>query len=513
MGKIKSTSQKAQKPPARKASGPSAPTEQTVKRLFGLSSNRCAYPACQNPLIDPKFGSVLGEICHIKGEKPKAPRHDSKQTNAARHGFGNVVLMCRAHHKIIDDNWKDFPVKTLLKMKADHEASPRAVSELSDQQIGQFVAQVSGNVIQGSVVTSRGQQGGVTSGSIQNWGTINIHPQAVPADEEIIIEGRLHIGGGEKALKKFGTVGLCLDVMCKSKRPAKIRAAFLVLEGEGFAAKLHKGFGAEFKVGVPGMPEYLSVEFLRNSRRTNSEGYVLERDDVCHFVLPLWAGILMEFLNGPAEKVSIRVQFFDNSERIVLQGEMVQGTLRDFIKVEGKKGRKPKHQGKISLTVTTTSPEGSIQEGQVNQHGFSFTGPPPPDRPLNAWPLALFLHVVEQGGQFSLGCVVKNIIDKPFEKVIVEFAATPTEDKTKKDITYFRAAGSGPLLPSEERAYILPLEDIRKVREFVHSLELGQYGLVAHDEKYIYSAVPSVIVKKAIGYMESLAKAAAEKNK
>src|SRR6266446_7085002 len=105
MGKRKPT---ARNPAARKSSGPTEPRTQTVKRLFGLSSNRCAFPECQNAMIDPKYGSVLGQICHIKGEKPEAPRHDKKQTNAERHGFGNLILMCGPHHKIIDDHWKEF---------------------------------------------------------------------------------------------------------------------------------------------------------------------------------------------------------------------------------------------------------------------------------------------------------------------------------------------------------------------------------------------------------------------
>src|SRR4051812_19860717 len=104
----KSSKSKPKATPAKKKTpkepGPTAPSEQTAKRLFGLSSNRCAYSGCRNPMIDPKFGSVLGEMCHIKGEKPTAARHDKDQPNAERHGFANLVLMCKPHHKVIDDN-------------------------------------------------------------------------------------------------------------------------------------------------------------------------------------------------------------------------------------------------------------------------------------------------------------------------------------------------------------------------------------------------------------------------
>src|SRR4051794_22269698 len=99
-------------------------TESTLKKLFALSGNVCAFPNCNAPIFDTDSGVVVGEICHIKGRSPNGPRYDPDQTEAERNGYENLMLMCGAHNKIVDDKkTRDkFPVELLQKYKADHEA-------------------------------------------------------------------------------------------------------------------------------------------------------------------------------------------------------------------------------------------------------------------------------------------------------------------------------------------------------------------------------------------------------
>src|SRR6185437_2919073 len=101
---------------------PKSPSRPTQKRLFALSGNRCAFPDCPTPLTDrTPTGSVVGEVCHIKGEKPTAPRYDKNQSDEARHGFENLILLCNVHHKIVDDNVEEYSVDALTAMKERHE--------------------------------------------------------------------------------------------------------------------------------------------------------------------------------------------------------------------------------------------------------------------------------------------------------------------------------------------------------------------------------------------------------
>jgi hypothetical protein len=109
--------------------GPSIPT---VKRLFAVASNRCAFPGCPVPLIDPATGEVLAEICHIKGHREAAMRYDSGQTDHERHAFENLLLLCPTHHKLVDGRNASYSVQDLRKMKTEHELHAAAVTIPSD---------------------------------------------------------------------------------------------------------------------------------------------------------------------------------------------------------------------------------------------------------------------------------------------------------------------------------------------------------------------------------------------
>jgi hypothetical protein len=81
-------------------SNPTAPGAATVKRLFALSGNRCAFPKCTSLLVDGT--KVVGKICHIKAQSKGGPRYDPNQTQVERHGYDNLILMCGRHHDVID---------------------------------------------------------------------------------------------------------------------------------------------------------------------------------------------------------------------------------------------------------------------------------------------------------------------------------------------------------------------------------------------------------------------------
>jgi len=98
-----------------------SPTVKTVKRLFAVSSNRCAFPACTNPLVE-ESGTITGEIAHIRAASPNGPRHDPAQTNEERHSFANLILLCGRHHAIIDAETEEYPILRLERMKHEHEA-------------------------------------------------------------------------------------------------------------------------------------------------------------------------------------------------------------------------------------------------------------------------------------------------------------------------------------------------------------------------------------------------------
>jgi hypothetical protein len=79
---------------------PSGPTQKTVKRLFAVSGNRCAFPNCRTEIV--KGGTILGEVCHIKSASPAGPRYDTQQSPEDRHGYANLILLSTPEERCID---------------------------------------------------------------------------------------------------------------------------------------------------------------------------------------------------------------------------------------------------------------------------------------------------------------------------------------------------------------------------------------------------------------------------
>ncbi|MDP3743696.1 MAG: HNH endonuclease signature motif containing protein [Methylotenera sp.] len=92
----------------------------TVKRLFALSGNQCAFPECCSPLVE-STETITGEICHIKAASSGGPRFDKTQGDIERHAASNLLLLCGRHHKIIDSEPEKYTVEFLTNLKRNHE--------------------------------------------------------------------------------------------------------------------------------------------------------------------------------------------------------------------------------------------------------------------------------------------------------------------------------------------------------------------------------------------------------
>ncbi len=109
------------------------PSLPTLKKLFALSGNRCAFPQCGLPIVEDS-GVVTGIVCHIKARSKGGPRYDPKQAPEERHGYANLILMCARHSKLIDSDPKTYMVEQLLQMKEDQEKNGSIDLSQSDAQ-------------------------------------------------------------------------------------------------------------------------------------------------------------------------------------------------------------------------------------------------------------------------------------------------------------------------------------------------------------------------------------------
>lgn len=115
-----------------------APSLPTVKRLFALSDNHCAFPRCTSALVESS-GTVTGRICHIRSASAKGSRYDPSQTDKERDGFENLILLCGMHHDVIDKNEAAYTADVLLAMKREHERKGRLEIMPQDEQFAKIL--------------------------------------------------------------------------------------------------------------------------------------------------------------------------------------------------------------------------------------------------------------------------------------------------------------------------------------------------------------------------------------
>lgn len=116
-----------------------APRFPTIKRLFTFCRNQCAYPGCTDEIV--RDGTVVGDICHIEGSKDGSARFREGQDPEERHGYENLVLLCKLHHATVDGDKKTYTVNRLKEIKQGHEdeATPMPKA-LVDAAVSLFVA-------------------------------------------------------------------------------------------------------------------------------------------------------------------------------------------------------------------------------------------------------------------------------------------------------------------------------------------------------------------------------------
>ncbi len=94
-------------------------SDRTRKLLWAKSGNSCAI--CKTELLSQKNSEDfnIGEECHIISAKSNGPRH--KENLGEYDSFYNLILLCRNHHREIDELTDSYPEEVLTYMKMNHE--------------------------------------------------------------------------------------------------------------------------------------------------------------------------------------------------------------------------------------------------------------------------------------------------------------------------------------------------------------------------------------------------------
>lgn len=98
-------------------------SDKTRKVLWGRSGNRCAI--CKHELvIDATRNdneSVVADECHIISARTTGPRYDVSFPSQKLDAHENLILLCRTHHKMVDDQTATFTTDILRQIKSNHE--------------------------------------------------------------------------------------------------------------------------------------------------------------------------------------------------------------------------------------------------------------------------------------------------------------------------------------------------------------------------------------------------------
>ncbi|MFB6536561.1 HNH endonuclease signature motif containing protein [Streptomyces noursei] len=95
-----------------------SPGARLCKILFSRAVS-CAFRGCPEPLCEDHRAhlSVNVDIAHIRGEEPGGPRFDATFPDV--NDETNLILLCKKHHKWVDDYPADYPTEELLEWKQE----------------------------------------------------------------------------------------------------------------------------------------------------------------------------------------------------------------------------------------------------------------------------------------------------------------------------------------------------------------------------------------------------------
>lgn len=104
------------------------------KQIWGAAASRCSFPTCRRELVveatPTDDESLVGDLCHIVARSPDGPRGQSCMTFEERDRAENLILLCKIHHKCIDDQFLYYTAPRVLEIKRQHESWVRtALSE------------------------------------------------------------------------------------------------------------------------------------------------------------------------------------------------------------------------------------------------------------------------------------------------------------------------------------------------------------------------------------------------
>jgi hypothetical protein len=132
------------------ASGRGSISNQETLRLWVAAGGRCEYRGCNEYLLEDELTGYelnLAERAHIVGATTGAgsPRGQAPLDPALRNDEPNLMLLCRIHHRLIDQLVAEHGVEGLRAMKREHEERVRLLTSMAEDA-SSVVVRMSGGI-------------------------------------------------------------------------------------------------------------------------------------------------------------------------------------------------------------------------------------------------------------------------------------------------------------------------------------------------------------------------------
>jgi len=97
-------------------------SDKTRKLLWARSGARCAY--CRKELFLTALkdnDAIVGDECHIHARQEGGARSNLSMSIDELDDYENLILLCKVHHKMVDDQPNTYTANALKNLKKKHE--------------------------------------------------------------------------------------------------------------------------------------------------------------------------------------------------------------------------------------------------------------------------------------------------------------------------------------------------------------------------------------------------------
>ncbi len=239
-------------------------TDETRKVLWGRSGNRCAI--CKKELVVESTPhddeSVVGDECHIVSSSPEGPRYDPTYVAKDLDSYQNLILLCRTHHKQVDDQTATFSADIVRQIKSNHEVwvSERLEDPVRPKPVR--LRRIKQNI---PSFLSRLTTGKEVLDLVSNAMGYSFDHDELKSQQEVDL-----VGGFLQTVQDWGDISAAMEAGERVQTAYSLTASLRELEENGFLA-----FGARevqlLEGGIQAVPSRWPVSILRILRRDNAE--------------------------------------------------------------------------------------------------------------------------------------------------------------------------------------------------------------------------------------------------